>query len=148
MCLDRLLGRQLKGKTAADAAAERIHGEIRAGTFQNGAPQPAADEAVTVAKLGAIFLERAKARGKVSWESDQSILARLARFVLPRTGRPFGTLPVRSVTEDDCDVFLESLRARSLAASTRNHYLHIIKAMSAWGVRKGFRHSGSCPART
>ena len=42
------------------------------------------------------------------------------------------------MTEDDCDVFLESLRARQLAASTRNKYLQTLKAMSAWGVRKGY----------
>ena len=125
VCLDRLVGRRLKGKTEAAAEAERIRGTIRAGTFQNAAPQPAvADHGVTVAELGAIFLERyAKARGKVSWKNDATMLRTQAAFVLPRTGRPFGTLPVGSVTEDDCDVFLESLRARQLAASTRNKYL-------------------------
>ena len=114
MCLDRLLGRRLKGKTEADGEAERIRGEIRAGTF--GAPQPtASDDTVTVAELGGIFLERySKSRGKVSWKNDATMLRKLAAFVLPRAGRPFGTLPATSVTEDDCDVFLESLRARQL----------------------------------
>ena len=140
MQLDRLLGRTLKGKTEADGEAERIRGEIRAGTFQSETPESAAvDDTVTVAELGAIFLERySKARGKVSWKNDQTMLNKLAGFVVPRTGRPFGTLPVRAVTEDDCDVFLESLRARQLAASTRNKYLQTLKAMSAWGVRKGY----------
>ena len=35
-------------------------------------------------------------------------------------------------------MFLTSLRERHLAASTRNKYLQLIKAMSAWGVRKGY----------
>ena len=138
VCLDRLLGRRLKGKTEADAEAERIRGQIRAGTFGN-APEPAINATVTVAELGGIFLERySKARGKVSWKNDATMLRMVSAFVLPRTGRPFGALPVGSVTEDDCDVFLESLRARQLAASTRNKYLQTLKAMSAWGVRKGY----------
>ena len=47
-------------------------------------------------------------------------------------------MSITDVTEDDCDVFLTSLRARKLAASTRNKYLQLLKAMSAWGVRKGY----------
>ena len=47
-------------------------------------------------------------------------------------------MSVDSVTEDDCEVFLTSLRERQLAASTRNKYLQLLKAMSAWGVRKGY----------
>jgi len=139
VCLDRLLGRRRKGKTEADAEAERIRGEIRAGTFGREPAEPAAPATVTVAQLGGIFLERySKAQGKVSWKNDATMLRNVAAFVIPRTGRSFGTLPVGSVTEDDCDVFLESLRARQLAASTRNKYLQTLKAMSAWGVRKGY----------
>ena len=35
-------------------------------------------------------------------------------------------------------MFLQSLRADGLAASTRNKYLQTVKVMSAWGVRKGY----------
>ena len=137
--LDRECGRHIDSKTEADTEADRIRGEIRAGRFQNGATQPPADHSATVAELGTIFLERySKARGKVSWKNDQTMLTKLAGFVVPRIGRPFGTVSVRSVMEDDCDVFLESLRARALAASTRNNYLQTLKAVSAWGVRKGY----------
>ena len=137
--LDRECGRHIDSKTEADTEADRIRGEIRAGRFQNGATQPPADHSVTVAELGTIFLERySKARGKVSWKNDQTMLTKLAGFVVPRIGRPFGTVSVRSVMEDDCDVFLESLRARALAASTRNKYLADAQGVSAWGVRKGY----------
>ena len=148
--LDRECGRHIDSKTEADTEADRIRGEIRAGRFQNGATQPPADHSVTVAELGTIFLERySKARGKVSWKNDQTMLTKLAGFVVPRIGRPFGTVSVRSVMEDDCDVFLESLRARALAASTRNKYLQTLKAYPPGACARGIsRHPGSSPART
>ena len=138
--LDRLLGRQLHGKTEADAEADRLRGEIRAGTFHNEAtPPPAASHGVTVSAFGAIFLERySKARGKVTWRDDGAKIAMFAAFVLSRTGHEIGAMSIDEVTEDDCEVFLTSLRARHLAASTRNKYLQLLKAMSAWGVRKGY----------
>jgi len=58
-------------------------------------------------------------------------------FVLPRSQRAIGGLTVADVTQDDCKVFLTALRCR-LAASIRNKCLQLIKAMSAWGTRKGF----------
>ena len=137
--LDRLLGRNLKGKTEADAEADRVRGEIRAGTFQCGTTPPPADHSVTVSAFGAIFTERySKAREKVTWRDDVAKAATFAAFVLPRTGHTIGTMPIDSVTEDDCEVFLTSLRARKLAASTRNKYLQLLKAMCTWGVRKGY----------
>ena len=36
--LDRLLGRTLKGKTEAASEADRVRGEIRAGTFSGTTP--------------------------------------------------------------------------------------------------------------
>ena len=140
ICLDRLLGRRLKGKTEADAEAERIRGEIRAGTF-SGATSPllSAGHSVTVCTFGAIFVERySQARGKVTWRDDGAKITTFAAFVLPRIGHAIGAMSINDVTEDDCDVFLASLRARKLAASTRNKHLQLLKAMSAWGVRKGY----------
>ena len=73
LCLDRLIGRPLKGKTEADVEADRIRGEIRAETFQNATTPPPADSRVRVTELGALFVERtAKARGKVTWRDDEA----------------------------------------------------------------------------
>ncbi|MEO2197522.1 MAG: tyrosine-type recombinase/integrase, partial [bacterium] len=119
--------------------ADRIRGEIRAETFQNATTPPPADSRVRVTELGALFVERtAKARGKVTWRDDEAKIQAFAAFALPRTGTTLGVLSVDQVTEDDCDVFLASLRARELAASTRNKYLQVVKALSVWGVRKGY----------
>ena len=138
--LDRLVGRQLRGKTEADAEADRIREEIRAGTFQTGAtPAPPANHSVTVSAFGAIFLERySKARGKVTWRDDEVKIGKVLAFILPRTGHTMGASPDNGITEDDCDVFLTSLRERHLAASTRNKYLQLLKAMSRWGLHKGY----------
>ncbi len=137
--LERLVGRRLDGKTKADTEAERIRREIKAGTFQPGPTPPPSDHSVTVSAFGAIFVERySKARGKVTWRDDAGRISRIAAFVLPRAGHTIGTMSINDVTEDDCDVFLTSLRERQLAASTRNKYLQLLKAMSAWGVRKGY----------
>ena len=137
--LERLLGRKLKGKTEADTEAERIRGEIRAGTFSTETPPLPAGHSVTVSAFGAIFVERySKARGKVTWRDDGAKINVFAAFVLPRTSHTIGTMSITDVTEDDCDVFLATLRARKLAASTRNKYLQTLKAMSGWGVRKGY----------
>ena len=120
VCLDRLLGRRLKGKTDADAEAERIRGEIRAGTFQRETTPPLPAAQVTVAAFGAIFIERySKAREKVTWREDAGRLAIVAAFVLPRTGHTIGAMSIHDVIEDDCDVFLASLRARGLFRYSR-----------------------------
>ena len=137
--LDRLLGRTLKGKTEAASEADRVRGEIRAGTFSGTTPPLPAGHSVSVSAFGAIFVERySKAREKVTWRDDGAKITTFAAFVLPRIGHAIGALSITDVTEDDCDVFLTSLRERHLAASTRNKYLQLLKAMSAWGVRKGY----------
>jgi len=46
---------------------------------------------------------------------------------------------VRLVTEDDLEAFIKHLESLGRAASTRNHYVQLIKAMSKWAVRKGDR---------
>ena len=133
------MGASSRGRPTRRLKLIGIRGQIRAGTFQNEAPQPQATaHSVTVSKLGTLFLERSKARGKVTWRDDEVRSHKFAAFVLPRTDSPIGALSVTEVTEDDCEVFLTSLRERHLAASTRNKYLQLIKAMSAWGVRKGY----------
>jgi hypothetical protein len=43
------------------------------------------------------------------------------------------------VTEDDLEAFIKHLASLGRAASTRNHYVQLIKAMSKWAVRKGYR---------
>ena len=63
------------------------------------------------------------------------MLKRISAFSLP--DGPFGEKPIGAVTEDDIEAFLTHLREQGRAASTRNQYRLIFKAMSGWGVRKG-----------
>ena len=136
--VDRYVGHHVGGgKTAARQAADRIREEIRSGTFvATSDPRPATPDAVTLSVYGAIFLERyTKARGKASWRNDVYMLKRICTFSLPDGS--FGEKPIGAVTEDDIEAFLTHLREQGRAASTRNQYLQIFKAMSGWGVRKG-----------
>jgi integrase len=52
-----------------------------------------------------------------------------------------GDQPVQVVTEDDLEAFIKHLVTLGRAASTRNHYVQLIKAMSRWAVRKGYRRT-------
>ena len=141
LSLDRECGRHIDSKTKAQQEADRIRHSVRTGTLQQGSAvaKTPAGPSLSVSSYGAVFVQRyCKARGKASWKNDQQRLTKLAKFVLARTKRPIGNMSVASVTEDDCEVFLNSLKEEGLAASTRNKYLQLVKAMSAWGVRKGY----------
>ena len=135
--VDRHVGHHVVGKTAARQAADRIREAIRSGTFVTPSDRrPATPDAVTLNAYGAIFLEcYTKARGKASWRNDVYMLKRISAFALP--DGPFGEKPIGAVTEDDIEAFLTHLREQGRAASTRNQYLQIFKAMSGWGLRKG-----------
>ena len=137
MSVDRHVGHHVVGKTAARQAADRIREAIRSGTFVTPSDRrPATPDAVTLNAYGAIFLEcYTKARGKASWRNDVYMLKRISAFALP--DGPFGEKPIGAVTEDDIEAFLTHLREQGRAASTRNQYLQIFKAMSGWGLRKG-----------
>ena len=50
-----------------------------------------------------------------------------------------GDKSVRLLTEDDLEAFIKHLASLGRAASTRNHDVQLIKAMSKWAVRKGYR---------
>ena len=50
-----------------------------------------------------------------------------------------GEKAARSVTEDDLEAFIKHLTTLGRSSSTRNHYVQLIRAMSRWAVRKGYR---------
>ena len=43
------------------------------------------------------------------------------------------------LTEDDLEAFVKHLTTHGRASSTRNHYVQLIRAMSRWAVKKGYR---------
>lgn len=60
----------------------------------------------------------------------------LAAFSL--NGQLLGDKQIGTITEDDFELFMKHLRTQGRAASTRTHYLQLIKTLSAWGVRYGY----------
>jgi hypothetical protein len=85
------------------------------------------------------FIERySKDRGKASWQDDEYMIKRIASFQTAE-GPPLGDKPLERVTEDDLEAFVKHLTAEGRASSTRNHYVQLIRAMSRWAVRRGYR---------
>jgi hypothetical protein len=66
------------------------------------------------------------------------MVRRLAAFQT-LDGRPLGERPIQKVTEDDLEGFIKHLQMLRRASSTRNHYVQLIRVMSRWAVKKGYR---------
>ena len=144
--LNRYAGKEITGKTEAETLADGIRREIRAGTFRglpataitNEAANEERDE-VSFEMFARRFIERySKDRGKASWQDDEYMVERLGSFQTIDE-RPLSEKPVRRVTEDDLEVFMKHLTTQGRASSTRNHYVQLIRAMSRWAVKKGYR---------
>ena len=133
--LDRHLGQQVIGKTEARAEADKIRAAIRRGQFAMARTDetPSAPKRLTLDAFSDLYLERAL-HGR---RNDVCRLKRLCAFVF-KSGERLGGKALEDVTEDDLEVFWDSLRVEGLAASTRNKYVQILKAMFRWAVRKGY----------
>lgn len=143
--LSRYAGKDIVSKADAETLAENIRREIRAGTFQ---ALPAANantvggeekHDVSFEMFARRFIERySRDRGKASWQDDDYMVRRLTAFQSIE-GRPLGEKPIHKVTEDDLEAFIKHLTRLGRASSTRNHYVQLIRAMSRWAVKKGYR---------
>jgi integrase len=139
--------KHVETKADAEALADRIRGEIRAGTFVRAADRRKANvrsadistpEAITVAAFSTKYLDnKVKPSGKKTWENDAYMLTQLAAFTMS-DGTKFGDKALGAVTADDLDAFYSHLRAIGRAASTRNQYVQVIKASFKWAVKKGY----------
>jgi integrase len=143
--LDVEVGRRMKDKEDAKTEADRIRGEIRAGTFvraadrQRTAAPVVTPDATTFEAFAKIYTERVsqvRERNK-SWTNDKYMLAQLAGFSLP-DGSRLGDKVLGAITEDDLEAFLGCLRTKGRAASTRNQYVQLLKASFRWAVKKGY----------
>src|SRR5262249_5124552 len=133
------------GKGDAEALADRIRDEIRAGTFKppsaavSREPEKVSPGLLSFETFARLFIERySKDRGKASWRDDEYMIRQLVSFNVIDNCL-LGEKPIQSVTEDDVEAFVKHLVALGRAASTRNHYVQLIRAMSRWAVRKGYR---------
>ena len=144
--LSRYAGKDIASKTDAETLADDIRGKIRAGTFRPPWAAPDASQtenagagAVTFETFARLFIERySKDRGKASWSDDEYMVKQIASFQARENCR-LGDKPIHAVTEDDLEAFVKHLVTLGRAASTRNHYVQLIRAMSRWAVRKGYR---------
>jgi integrase len=146
LSLDVQLGTHLVTKEEAKREADRIRGEIRAGTFvraserRKAAPvTPVTPDGITLEAFTATFLERVsqvRDRNK-SWTNDRCIFSQVAAFGLP-DGSRLGDKPLGSITEDDLEAVLAALKAKGRAASTRNQYVQLLKASFRWATKKGY----------
>jgi integrase len=150
--LDAELGRHIDNKTEADKEATNIRAAILAGTFERASDrrvreQREAEEAarrktsgpfVTFDAYVKIYVERvSQASGKTTWKMDEYLLGKVADH-LAADRRRLGDLPTAAITEDELEAFYKSLVTAGRAASTRNHYVHLIKAAFRWAARKGY----------
>jgi integrase len=150
--LDAELGRHIDSKTEAEKEATNIRAAILAGTFERAADRvarkqreaeetarrPTSGSVVTFDAYTKIYVERAsQASGKTTWKTDKWLLGRVADH-LAAGGRRLGDMPIAAITEDELEAFHSSLVTAGRAASTRNHYVHLIKAAFRWAARKGY----------
>ena len=150
--LDAELGRHIDSKTEAEREATKLRAAILAGTFERAVDrrareqreaQEAARRAVSTSvttfdAYARVYIERgSKASGKTTWQGDKWLLGRVANHVAA-DGRRLGDWPLGAITEDELEAYYASLVARGRAASTRNHYVHLIKAAFRWAARKGY----------
>lgn len=132
--LDRHVGRHIHGKTKAVGIADQIRAGIRSGAPPNGTVvTPAVPKTVTLDQFAAIYLQRAVNNRS----NDVSRFKRLCGYEL-ESGDRFGDQPLKAVTEDDLEVFIDDLRADGLATHTVNHYLQEVKAAFRWAAEKSY----------
>ena len=147
--LKRFLGRDIKAKDDAKAALDTIRTLIRkerpASTDElrmllrgvSPKTQPTKAEDITLEAFGKRYVERVskvRERSK-SWRDDEYMTKQLAVFELE--GQRFGDKPLATVTCDDLELFMQHLRQKGRAASTRNHYVQLMTSMFRWATKKG-----------
>jgi len=133
----------IKSRSEAEAAADKIRIAIREGTFERkpetaSATPPAGAATLSFEAYGQLFLAGyGRDRGKDSLADDRYLVRRLMAF--KAAGRRLGDITIRDLAENDVEEFVRRLVDEGKAVSTRNHYVQLIKAMSRWAVRKGYR---------
>jgi integrase len=143
--LDTEIGKHIDSKDEAKRLANDYRAQIDAGTFvrakdrrKNAAAAAPAAAGVTLDTFATTFIERqAQPSGKKTWSNDGYMFAQVRAFVLS-DGTRLGAKLLTAITEDDLETFFAHLRAIGRAASTRNHYVQLLKASFRWAAKKGY----------
>ena len=151
--LDRLLGRHVETRGDAEAELDKIRTLIRETApgsveelrfvIRNGGQlltgtQPTRAEDITLERFAERYVARVskvRERNK-GWRQDEYMTQALAAFELD--GGRLGDAPLAAVTGDDLEFFMQHLRAKGRAASTRNHYVQLITSMFKWATKKEY----------
>jgi integrase len=135
--VDTEAGKHIEFKTDAEALADGWRKAIREGTFRKVVETPAAvaSDALTLAALIDRYFER---RGKPATSGEQSYAKQFRTFVPAGADRSLGDTAVTAITEDLIEVFFTHLRTKGRAASTRNQYIQLVKALFRWATKKGY----------
>lgn len=141
--LERHLGRVVSSKTEAQEVADGMKASIRKGRLhETNVVTPSVQSGdISFDTFGEIFVERfSKAREKVSWYDDASMLRQLMAFPIRWNGATrLGEKPLGAIVEDDLEAFLRHLHSLGRSIATRNHYVQLMRTMSRWSVKKGYR---------
>ena len=111
---------------------------IRNGGQRPTEAQPAKAEDITLERFAERYVERVskvRERNK-GWRQDEYMTQALSAFEID--GRRLGDTPLAAVTGDALELFMQHLRAKGRAASTRNHYVQLITSMFKWATKKGY----------
>jgi integrase len=92
-------------------------------------------DVLTLARFGDTYFDR---RGKPASAGEKSYLSRLKAFSPSGADRPLGEMALNTITEDALELFFAHLRTEGRAASTRNKYVQLVKAMFRWATKKGY----------
>jgi hypothetical protein len=137
--LDAHVGRPLKGKTEAEAVAEKIRIAIREGTFEHPKDRPATTphlattEVLTFEAFAGRYVDRC---GRPVSANMRQCIRSLA--AMTSEGVRFGDRPLAAITEDEIEALFARLRADGYSASYRNKFVQTIKALFRWAQPKGY----------
>lgn len=144
--LDRYMGQHIDSKTEAEASADRIRAEIRAGTFggfkagsgvpANAKPQP---EQLSFASYAKVW-DEGRGYQLARPRDNRYRIGVISSFVLPGTNPllTFGMKAVSAVVPADIEAFRHARKKQGLSAVTVNHDLKLLRKMFNWGVRNGY----------
>lgn len=139
--MERHVGKKLT-KSEAEAEAERLRTAIRAGEFQDSAPQvrqpkPQQQAPMTFRQFADEWSAR-RGYQLVRPRDNDSRLKLICAFVLPGTDPPmtFGEKPVEDITTGDIEAYRHHRRTQKRSAVTINHDLKLLRKMLAWGIRE------------
>ena len=125
-------------RETAPGSVEELRFVIRNGGQRPTEAHPATAEDITLERFAERYVARVskvRERNK-GWRKDEYMTQAVAAFEID--GGRLGDTPLAAVTGDALELFMQHLRAKGRAASTRNHYVQLLTSMFKWATKKGY----------